>query len=84
MLLKAAIWSGAGLGDFQLVAQTLALAAGGGVRVGLEDGIYLDRAREKLATDDELVERVHAALDLLGRRAMTPSELRGELAVSGL
>jgi uncharacterized protein (DUF849 family) len=75
-----ALWSGAGLGDFQFVAQTLALAAGGGVRVGLEDGIYLDRGREKLATNAELVERVHAALDLLGRRAMTPAEFRAELA----
>ena len=35
---------GAGLGDFQLTAQALAVAAGGGVRVGLEDGIWFDRA----------------------------------------
>ncbi|MEO6117340.1 MAG: 3-keto-5-aminohexanoate cleavage protein [Pseudolysinimonas sp.] len=74
-----ALWSGAGLGDYQLIAQTLSLAAGGGVRVGLEDGIYLDRSREKLATNAELVGQVHSALDLLGRRAMTPDEFRAEL-----
>jgi uncharacterized protein (DUF849 family) len=74
------VWSGAGLGDFQLIAQTLAVAAGGGVRVGLEDGIYLNRKREKLATNGELVAQVHQALDLLGRRAMTPAEFRAEVA----
>ncbi len=73
------LWSGAGLGDYQLIAQTLALAAGGGVRVGLEDGIYLDRHRSRLATNGDLVAQVHSALDLLGRRAMTPQEFRDEL-----
>ena len=33
-----ALWSGAGLGDYQLTAQAMSVAAGGGVRVGLEDG----------------------------------------------
>ena len=74
-----AIWSGAGLGDFQLTAQSLSVAAGGGVRVGLEDGIYVDRERTVLATNPMLVERVHQLLDLHGRRAMTPGELRAGL-----
>lgn len=77
---REAIWSGAGLGDFQFTAQALSVAAGGGVRVGLEDGIYLDRGRTQLATNPGLVERVHALLDLHGRRAMTPTELRDRLA----
>jgi uncharacterized protein (DUF849 family) len=76
---SGALWSGAGLGDYQLIAQTLALAAGGGVRVGLEDGIHLNRTRDRLATNEELVAQVHTALDLLGRRAMTPAEFREEL-----
>jgi uncharacterized protein (DUF849 family) len=74
-----AVWSGAGLGDYQLTAQSLAVAAGGGVRVGLEDGIYLDRARTTLATNPGLVERVHRILELHERRAMTPAELRERL-----
>jgi 3-keto-5-aminohexanoate cleavage enzyme len=76
-----AIWSGAGLGDYQLTAQSLSIAAGGGVRVGLEDGIYYDRDRDRtiMATNQSLVERVHRLLDLHGRRAMTPGELRAEL-----
>ncbi|MCY7411604.1 MAG: 3-keto-5-aminohexanoate cleavage protein [Salinibacterium sp.] len=69
-------WSGAGLGDFQAVAQSLAISAGGGVRVGLEDGIYVDRARTMLATNLDLVKRVHGMLSTMERRSMTPREYR--------
>lgn len=79
-LAPEAIWSGAGLGDYQLTAQSLAVAAGGGVRVGLEDGIFLDRARTTLATNPGLVERVHRLLELHERRPMTPDELRSRLS----
>lgn len=73
------VWSGAGLGDFQLTAQSLAVAAGGGVRVGLEDGIFLDRARTTLATNPGLVERVHELLSLHGREPMSSAALRERL-----
>lgn len=69
-------WNGAGLGDAQVTATMMAIAAGGGVRVGLEDGIYLDHRREQLATNPALVERVHRTVDLVGRRVMTPAEYR--------
>jgi uncharacterized protein (DUF849 family) len=72
----AAHWNGAGLGDAQTSATMMALAAGGGVRVGLEDGIFLDHRREELATNAALVERVHQSIQLLGRRVMTPAEYR--------
>jgi len=74
-----AIWSGAGLGDFQPAAHAMSLAAGGGVRVGLEDGLYVDARREKLATNPGLVERAHALGSHLGRRVMTPKEMRARL-----
>lgn len=74
------IWSGAGLGDFGLPVQSHSIAAGGGVRVGLEDGIWFDRGRTRLATNPMLVERVHELLSLHGRSAMTPAELRSRLA----
>jgi 3-keto-5-aminohexanoate cleavage enzyme len=76
---EGALWSGAGLGDFQLTAQALSVAAGGGVRVGLEDGIWYDRARTRLATNPMLVERVHRLLDVHQRSAMAPDELRAHL-----
>lgn len=69
-------WNGAGLGDAQTSATMMALAAGGGVRVGLEDGIYLDHRRDQLASNAALVERVHQSMQLLGRRVMTPAEYR--------
>ena len=69
-------WAGAGLGDFQPIAQLLAISAGGGVRVGLEDGIYYDRARTTLATNVGLVERVHAMLEIAGRTSMSAAEYR--------
>jgi uncharacterized protein (DUF849 family) len=74
------IWSGAGLGDFGLTAQSHSVAAGGGVRVGLEDGIWFDRRRTRLATNPMLVERVHALLELHGRTMMSSAELRTRLA----
>ena len=76
---EGALWSGAGLGDFQLTAQSLAVAAGGGVRVGLEDGIWFDRARTRLATNPMLVERVHELLEVHDRASMKPDELRAIL-----
>jgi len=72
-------WSGAGLGRFQNTAQALAVNSGGGVRVGLEDGIYLDRERTTLATNSSLVERIHAHLALAERPLMTSATYRREV-----
>ncbi len=77
-----ALWAGAGLGDFQLTAQSLAVAAGGGVRVGLEDGIWFDRSRTRLATNATLLERVHELLALHERRVMAPAEMRKHCGMS--
>jgi uncharacterized protein (DUF849 family) len=72
-------WCAAGIGSFQYTAQALAIAAGGGVRVGLEDGIFFDRDRTELATNVQLVERVHQLAALAGRRVMTPAEYRRDV-----
>ncbi len=74
-----AIWAGAGLGDFQFTAQALSVAAGGGVRVGLEDGIWFDRGRTQLATNPMLLERVAQTIALHGREVMTPAQMRSTL-----
>lgn len=70
------LWSATGIGDFQSIAQSMAINAGGGVRVGLEDGLYMDRDRKIPATNIALLDRVHRQLDLAERRAMTPLEFR--------
>ncbi len=74
MLPDPAVWAVGGIGRYQLDANTLAIAAGGHVRVGLEDNLYYDRARSTLATNPRLVERVVRIGRELGREAATPQE----------
>lgn len=78
---ESAVWGGAGIGDFQVTAQSIAIASGGGVRVGLEDGVYFDRARTRLATNPALVERIHEMLAIVDRVAMTPAIYRSALGL---
>jgi uncharacterized protein (DUF849 family) len=70
------VWLGAGIGDSQLPANVLSLATGGGIRVGLEDNIYLDNAKKRLATNLELVERIVGISSAMGKSVMTPTEFR--------
>ena len=61
------IWSAGGIGDQQLQMNVMALATGGGVRIGLEDNVWFDRQRTQLASNHQLIERIAhiaAALDL--------------------
>jgi 3-keto-5-aminohexanoate cleavage enzyme len=73
---EGSIWSVAGVGDYQLKLNALALAAGGGVRVGLEDNLWLDVERTRLATNRELLERVLRIGRALGREPYGQAELR--------
>jgi uncharacterized protein (DUF849 family) len=77
-----AIWSAGGVGDAQLTMNAMALVAGGGVRVGLEDTIWYDAARTRLATNRELVERTLVMAEALGRRPYRPHEARELLGVA--
>jgi uncharacterized protein (DUF849 family) len=60
----------------------IAIATGGGVRVGLEDNIWADRDRTRLATNPELVQRAADFARLHQREIMTPSEFRDVLGLS--
>jgi uncharacterized protein (DUF849 family) len=70
------LWSLAGIGDAQLMMNSVAIAMGGGVRVGLEDNIWYDPGRTRLARNADLVRRIHSLADSNERRIMTPGELR--------
>ena len=70
------VWLGAGIGYAQLPANVMSLAAGGGVRVGLEDNIHFDNGRQVLATNVQLVERIVGIASSIGRTVMTPTEFR--------
>jgi 3-keto-5-aminohexanoate cleavage enzyme len=53
-------WSVGGIGDWQLKMNILSIMSGGGIRVGIEDNIWFDAERTKLATNTALVERILA------------------------
>ena len=74
----SSVWLAGGIGKAQLSANSLALASGGGVRVGLEDNLYFDSARTHLASNLELVGRVIELAKILGRRPMAPGTFRKE------
>jgi uncharacterized protein (DUF849 family) len=69
----------AGIGDSQLMMNSLAIAIGKGVRVGLEDNIWYDAERTRLASNSELIERIHVIAKANNRPVMTPSEFRKQM-----
>ena len=69
-------WSLAGIGVDQLKMNSLSIAIGGGVRVGLEDNIWYDTSRTKLATNSDLIKRIHTIANANGRKIMSPEEFR--------
>jgi uncharacterized protein (DUF849 family) len=76
LLPSGTIWSVGGLGQFQLDANVMGIAAGGHVRVGLEDNIHFDRARQDLADNARLVARIARIGREMGREPATPAEAR--------
>ena len=79
-----AVWAATGIGRFQLEVNGLALAMGGGVRVGLEDNLWLDEERTELATNEALVERAVGIATALGRTIASPRDVRAELGLGEL
>lgn len=76
------LWSFGGVGDNQLMMNSVALAIGGGVRIGLEDNIWFDLQRTKLATNADLINRIHDLAKANARQIMTPRKLRELLGLS--
>jgi uncharacterized protein (DUF849 family) len=66
----------AGVGDAQLDMNVLGMLIGNGVRVGLEDNVWYDRARTLQATNEALVERVVRVARSLGREVATARDVR--------
>ena len=69
-------WAAAGIGRFQFPMNALAIAMGGHVRVGLEDNIWYDDERTRLATNAELITRLVRIAQACGREIATPDEAR--------
>jgi len=67
------VWSGAGIGRFQLTVNSLAIEMGGHVRVGLEDNLWMDAAKTDPATNVRLIERVVRMAQAAGRSIADPA-----------
>jgi uncharacterized protein (DUF849 family) len=74
-----AIFSAFSIGRMQLPYAAMALLAGGNIRVGLEDNIWL--ARGVPATNGQLVERAVRTAESMGARILGPAEVRAKLAL---
>jgi uncharacterized protein (DUF849 family) len=73
------LWSLAGIGNDQLMMNSLSIAIGGGVRVGLEDNIWYDTGRTRLARNIDLLDRIHTIADANGRVIMKPASFRKKM-----
>lgn len=72
-------WSAFSLGRDQMAYVAASVLAGGNVRVGLEDNLYLDKG--VLAENWQLVERAGNIISNLGARVITPAEVREKLGL---
>jgi len=73
---EGSIWSAGGIGNDQLKINIMSILSGGGVRIGIEDNIWYDTERTKLATNRELVERIVSFAQILGFSPYTAKEAR--------
>lgn len=74
------IFSAFSLGRHQMPYVAAAALAGGNIRVGLEDNLWLDKGI--LATNAQLVDRAVSIIGNLGPQIMTPSQVREELKLT--
>lgn len=73
---ESSFWSVGGIGDWQLQMNILSIVAGGGIRVGLEDNIWYDTYRTKLASNRELVQRILVIAKAIGLEPYSQEEAR--------
>lgn len=70
------IWSIAGIGECQLRMNAMSIVEGGGVRVGIEDNIWYDEERTRLATNFDMVQRLVKVAAAVERPIATSMEVR--------
>lgn len=72
-------FSGFGLGRNQMAYVAASVLAGGNVRVGLEDNLWLDKG--VLATNEQLVDRAVTIIENMGARVIGPQAVRDKLGL---
>ncbi len=73
-------WSAFSLGRDQMPYVGASVLAGGNVRVGLEDNLFLEKG--VLATNAQLVEKSATIIENLGAKVMGPAEVRAALGLT--
>ena len=73
-------WSAFSLGRDQMPYVAAAVLAGGNVRVGLEDNLFLDKG--VLATNAQLVDRAAGIIERMGARIIGPDAVRAKLGLT--
>ena len=72
-------WSAFSLGRDQMAYVAAAVLAGGNVRVGLEDNLFLEKG--VLATNAQLVDRAVGIIERMGARVVGPEMVREKLGL---
>ncbi len=72
-------FSAFGLGRNEMAYVAASVLAGGNVRVGLEDNLWLERGM--LATNAQLVDRAVGIIERMGARVIGPQEVREKLGL---
>ncbi len=65
-----------GIGQNQLKMNSIGISIGAGVRVGIEDNIWFDQNRTKLAKNIDLVKRIKVIVEANEKKIMKPSAFR--------
>jgi uncharacterized protein (DUF849 family) len=81
LLAPGTVFSAFAIGRMQLPYVAMAVLAGGNVRVGLEDNLYLGPGQK--ATNTQLVERAKTILEAMNVRVLGPDDVRERLRLRG-
>jgi len=73
-------WSAFSLGRDQMAYVAASVLAGGNVRVGLEDNLWLGKG--ELAENYQLVARARTIIEAMGARVMGPEQVREQLGLT--
>jgi uncharacterized protein (DUF849 family) len=73
-------WSAFSIGKDQMPYVAAAVLAGGNVRVGLEDNIWLEKG--VLASNEALVQRAATLIEAMGSTILNPTQVREKLGLT--
>ena len=74
-----AIWTSFAISRMQMPWVAQSVLAGGNVRVGLEDNLYLSKG--VYASNAQLVTKARGIVEAMGARILSPAEVRGRLKI---